>query len=257
MGGLVRRTARYRRCVTPDEYEAFTEELTARLSGDERVLGLVAVGSMAQRDYLPDRWSDHDFLLVVETGAQEAFRAELSWLPRREEIALSFRETEHGLKVLYAGSHLVEFAVFDLEELGLASINRYRVLLDSAGLEERVRALVARPRRAHGEEYLFGQLVTNVQVAIGRTARGEGLSGAFFLASAKRHLCALVARVAPESILDEFDPLRRFERAYPDLGPEIAAAGPREVLQIAERELRPHRPELAWPALEAVLLEQP
>jgi hypothetical protein len=242
--------------VRPDEYDAFTRELTESVADDPGVVGLVAVGSMAQRDYEPDEWSDHDFLLIVEPGVQEEFRADLGWLPRPDEIVLSFRETEHGLKVLYRDAHLLEFAVFDPDEIQVASVNRFRVLLDRGGVEERVRAVAARAAPAHTEEHLFGQLVTNVQVSIGRAARGEALSGAFFLTSAKRHLCALVARVAPASILDEFDPFRRFERAYPELGAEIAAAGPQELLCIARRELEPHWPELAWPALEAVLLEQ-
>ncbi|HEY6961108.1 MAG TPA: hypothetical protein VI408_04380 [Gaiellaceae bacterium] len=245
--------------MDPHAYRAFTDELRERAAADDRVVGLVAVGSMAQQDYRSDRWSDHDFLLIARDGAQEELRRDLSWLPRAGEIALSFRETAHGLKVLYRDGHLLEFAVFDLEELGVASIDRYRVLLDRGGVESRVREVRARPSHEPTDEYLFGQLVTNAQVAIGRTARGEVLSGAFFLTSAKRHLCALVARhVRSENrnLLDPFDPLRRFERAYPELGAEIAAAGPGELLRIAQRALGAVRPDLAWAALEAVLLEQ-
>jgi hypothetical protein len=245
--------------VNPDEYAAFTKELTERVSADERVVGLVAVGSMALRDYAADRWSDHDFLLVTREGVQEDLRRDLSWLPRADDVALAFRETAHGLKVLYGNAHLLEFAVFDLDELGVASIDRYRVLLDRGGVEERVREVVAGPPPMEPDDVLFGQLVTNVHVAVGRTARGEALSGEFFLVSARRHLCALVARVVPSesrSLLDRFDPLRRFERAYPELGAEIAAAAPTDLLRIARRELQPARPDLPWAALEAVLLEQ-
>lgn len=246
--------------MLPDAYDAFTRELTERLERDGRVVGLVAVGSMAQRDYRADSWSDHDFFVVVEPGTQEAFRADLSWLPRPAEIALSFRETQHGLKVVYRGAHLLEFAVFDLDELALASIDRHRVLFDRGGVEERVAAGAARPAREHDDAYLFGQLVTNVLVAYGRTERGERLSGASFLDSARRHLCALLARELPaerRSLLDAFDPLRRFEQVEPALAVEIGAAGPRALLEIARRELRDRRPDLPWPGLETVLLEQP
>ena len=37
---------------------------------------------MADRDYSPDEWSDHDFFLISQPGEQEALRQDLSWLPR-------------------------------------------------------------------------------------------------------------------------------------------------------------------------------
>src|SRR3954451_8401798 len=110
--------------VQPDDYRAFTEELRTRLTDDERVIGLVALGSMADRDYSPDEWSDHDFFVITEPGGQEALRVDLDWLPRREEVALAMRETEHGLLVLYEDGHMLEFAVFDLDEIALAGVNR-------------------------------------------------------------------------------------------------------------------------------------
>jgi hypothetical protein len=212
---------------------------------------------MAAVDYDPDRWSDHDFFLIVPAGRQEELRDDLSWLPRGDEIELAFRETAHGLKVVYADGHLAEFAVFDLEELGVAGVNRYRVLLDRGGVEERVREVAARRPQRQSDDYLFGMFVTGVQVGAGRVARGERLSGAFFLVSAARHLCALLADALPaerRSLLDDLDPLRRFELVYPELGAEIEAAlrDPATLLLIAERELQPVRPELPWQALEAV-----
>lgn len=228
------------------------------MSADERVLGLVAVGSMAAVDYVPDEWSDHDFLVITPRDGQETLRRDLSWLPRAPEITLSFRETAHGLKVLYADGHLLEFAVFDHDELEVAAVDRYRVLLDRGGVEARLREMAGRRREMPTEEFLFGMFVTAVQVGVGRTRRGEALSGAFFIVSAARHLCALLARVLPapeHGLLDEFDPLRRFECVYPELGVEIASAlqNPAALLRLAERELQPLRPELPWAALRAVL----
>jgi hypothetical protein len=239
------------------DYHAFTRRLVETLRADDRVIGLVAVGSMAARDYEPDAWSDHDFFVVTPPGGQEELRRDLSWLPRADEIVLSFRETAHGLKVLYADAHLLEFAVFDLDELRLAGVNRYRVLLDRGGVEERMDEVAARPRDQRSDEYLFGMFVTAVQVGAGRTRRGERLSGAFFLLLAARHLCALLAGAVPSerrSLLDDLDPLRRFELAHPELGAEIEAAldDPDALLALAERELRPLRPELPWRALTAV-----
>jgi hypothetical protein len=44
-------------------YERFTGRLQDSLTADDRVLGLVALGSMARQDTQPDRWSDHDFFV--------------------------------------------------------------------------------------------------------------------------------------------------------------------------------------------------
>ena len=246
----------------PDDYRAFTHELTERLSGDARAIGLVAVGSMADRDYGPDDWSDHDFFVITAPGGQEELRNDLSWLPDRERVALSFRETEHGVNVLYDDGHMLEFAVFDLDEVALAGVNRYRVLLDRGGVEERVEHVAAGPPPPREDVSLFGKTVTAASVAFGRGRRGERLSAAFMLIAATTYLSRLLIgtlAAANGSILDGFDSLRRFERVYPALGAELATivrldpvAGSTALLDVLERELRPRRPDLPWPAFDAV-----
>lgn len=161
---------------------------------ERRQLGVLqhVLGSHARRDH----------------GAAE-------WLPGHEAVALSVRETAHGLKVLYRDGRLVEVAVFDLDEIGLAGVNRYRVLLDRGGVEERVREVAARPPQQPSDEHLFGMFVASVQVGAGRARRGERLSGAFFRVWGTRYLCALLARAVPapdRALLDGLDALRRFER---------------------------------------------
>ena len=218
---------------------------------------------MADRDYSPDEWSDHDFFLISHPGEQEALRQDLRWLPAHDRISFSFRETEHGLKVLYDDGHLIEFAVFDLEEIALAGVNRYRTLLDRGGVEEACVRVRDRPRPQHDDDHLFGMVVSAALVAIGRGRRGEVLSASFMVTWALTYLTRLIARVVPAenaSILDNFDALRRFERGYPALGEELGAAmrlGPAEaglrLLEVLERELRPLRPDLGWAALDAVV----
>jgi hypothetical protein len=238
--------------MNADDYQRLTERLRERLAADERVLGLVALGSMAAQDTQPDRWSDHDFFVIVRTGDQEAFRRDLSWLPDAEDLVLSYRETAHGLKALYRNGHLLEFAVFDPAEIHLARVNRYRVLLDRGGIAEalaRVReeTVAWTATSAMGDVERFGQFLANLLVAAGRSARGESLSGRQFVGHALQHLAVLLARHVPKEVdhpLDDLDPLRRFERSWPALGRELNAMleGPpgraaQGLLEIARREL--------------------
>lgn len=219
--------------MTPERYRAFTEALANGLATDRRVLGLVAIGSMAARDYEPDEWSDHDFFVVTDPGAQEAFRTDLSWLPDAGRLVLHYRETAHGVKALYDSGHLLEFAVFDLAELRLARVNRYRVLVDRGGVEEALRdvagaTVAAVEREARDDDYLFGQLLTTLLVGVGRHRRGEELSGAQFVKQhAARPLVELVARHVPAAdagLLDGLDPFRRFDRVYPEIAREVSNA---------------------------------
>ncbi|HEY0372989.1 MAG TPA: hypothetical protein VGD79_13370, partial [Thermoanaerobaculia bacterium] len=115
-------------------YHAFTDQLAATLTADPRILGLIALGSMAEvGGRLPDRYSDHDFFVITQHA--EAFRATTEWLPHAGRIALWFRETPHGCKAVYDDGHLVEYAVFTPDELQLARVNDYRVLLDRERIE--------------------------------------------------------------------------------------------------------------------------
>ena len=183
---------------------------------------------MADRDYSPDEWSDHDFFLISQPGEQEELRQDLRWLPAHERIAFSFRETEHGLKVLYDDGHMLEFAVFDVDEIALAGVNRYRVAPRSRRRRGGVRRTCATTRgRSTTTITSSGWSLTAALVAMGRGRRGEVLSAAFLVTWGLTYLTRLLARVVPAenaSILDNFDPLRRFERAYPALGEELAVA---------------------------------
>lgn len=246
-------------------YAAFSESLSRRLAGDPRVAGLVALGSMAGGSLAPDGFSDHDFFVVTLPGRQEAFRTDLSWLPEAGRAVLVHRETEHGLKVVLDDGHLLEFAVFDLEELGAARANRYSVLLDRGGVAERITEVAAKPSEAPSDRWLCGQLLGNLLVGGGRAARGEGLSARLFVAGhAARSLLTLVSRHVPreaDAILDGLDPFRRVERAWPRLGAEIDAAlslppmgSAIALLDVASRELGPRVPD--WPAAAAATVRR-
>ncbi|MBN1967597.1 MAG: hypothetical protein JW910_23275, partial [Anaerolineae bacterium] len=151
--------------MTPDQYQTFTATLLANLSADPRVLGLIAAGSMAGTHHQPDQWSDHDFWIVTEPGAQEHFRTIFDWLPHADQIVFTMRETEHGLKLLYADGHFVEYAVFAPEELAVTKINAYKILLDRERIAARVNEVRAATvtwaaERKVDDAFLFGQFIT-------------------------------------------------------------------------------------------------
>jgi lincosamide nucleotidyltransferase B/F len=213
--------------VNIDEYNAFTNTLLANLEADPRVLGLIAVGSMAQRGTRPDEWSDHDFFVVVPPGLQEKLRTEVNWIPDLRRVIFQFRETAHGVKVLYEHGHMIEFAVFDPDELYLARVNQFRILLDRSDLARRMEEISTATSewsrsQLRDDDYLLGQILTGVLVAHGRWVRGEKLSARACLINqvvpqVVRMLVKYRQADAPE-VLDNIDPLRRFELGYGTLG---------------------------------------
>lgn len=251
-----------------DEYQAFTAALTETLDRDPRVVGLVALGSMAEADYLPDEWSDHDFFVVTIPGAQEALRADLSWLPENERIAFWFRENAYALRVVLETGHIVELVVFDETELAQASANRYRVLIDRGQVTNRMAEMAARTavqaaEALGGDDLNIGMFLVNLLVGVGRYYRGERLSGHTFVkVYALDHLLKLVIKYLPavrHDLLDNLAPSRRFEQVYPELGAELDAivmlappAAAARLLDVAEQLLGERMPAFPAVALLAV-----
>jgi hypothetical protein len=265
--------------MKPADYQRFSQRLLDGLAADERILGLVALGSMSGEPPLADEWSDHDFFVICHPGEQERLRTGLSWLPDAGELAFWFRETAHGVKALYRSGHLLEFAVFDLDELQLARINRSRTLLDRVGpgapsIESRLASLRLRTSQEAGERrsdprWLAGQLLTSLLVAAGRHRRGERMSGRALLQGAAGRLVELLARAIPpgrEGVLDTLDPFRRLEQAFPQIARDLDEALGEPVplaalrcLGIARRELAPRLrefPDDAAAVVERQLADQ-
>lgn len=250
-----------------DEYRAFTAELTETLARDPRVVGLVAAGSMADRDYPPDQWSDHDFFVVTVPGAQEAFLSEVSWLPDHQRIAYWFRENVHGLRVIYTSGHIVEPVAVDEMELAEFSANRYRVLIDRSNVAGQMAAIAARTAVQTAEalgsdSFNIGMFLVNLLVGVGRYERGERLSGHTFVkVYAQDHLLKLLIKYLPAArhdLLDNLAPSRRFEQVYPELGAAldaIALLAPPEaaarLLDLAEQALQDRMPEFPALAIDA------
>ena len=244
----------------------FTDQLLTRLASDSRVLGLIALGSMADPSYR-DQWSDHDFWLIVAPGAQHQYLNDLSWLPDPGEILIAMRHGQSYYTVLYDDRHRVECAVFEPGEADTGKIERYRVLLDRGSVE----ALAHRVcQRTHEERradlawpYTLEHLCTLVWTAYGLYRRGEWLAARHYIDTfAAGALLDLVQQHRPDDApptMDSLDPWRRLEQRRPELAAELANALEQPVpaaglalLRIAEREVAPQTPALPWEKVATV-----
>jgi hypothetical protein len=207
-------------------FGAFLDELRATAEADPDIVGLVGMGSTAERDRV-DEWSDHDFALLTTPGAQERFRQGLDWLPGTEDIALQVREHHDGLKVIYDDGHVLEFGITDLVGLADWHANAYDVLYDAGGVAEAMAKVVARPLPAGAPDDVrdVSLVLTQLFIGVGRARRGELLSaGNSIRSEAVAYLLPVLSRrieaSGPER-LDNMDPRRRFEAAHPAIGARI------------------------------------
>lgn len=84
-----------------DDYEQYIEHVQQWAVEEPDVISLVAVGSTAGLHRLPDRYSDHDLLVVTQPGAANRLLDDLGWLPVPARIAFVHRDTDNGRGVVY------------------------------------------------------------------------------------------------------------------------------------------------------------
>jgi hypothetical protein len=244
--------------VQGDEFDGFTDRLTAWAGGADGVLGLVLLGSTARTTHPPDAWSDHDFYVIAEPAATERLRSSTAWLPPRSApIALHERHTEHGAWIVYDDGHLLEYAVFTLDELAFSRSGAHRVAVDRVGdLVERIRPTLSSPPR--DPRRLATALHRALLVGGGRAARGERLAARRHLVDAAGSLLALTAMLAtPErAVADPQDPWRRAEAAHPAVATALDAilerSDPAAALELARLAARIAEAEPWWPEALAI-----
>jgi hypothetical protein len=219
------------------------EQLIARASACEGVTSLVFFGSATTAAQgRRDVWSDLDFNLFATAEAVEAVRCNWPFLPFPSRLVLTAREGADGGVAIYDDGTVYEFGVglpWDIRDPAR------EVVLDGGDL--RLAGPPDHPDAAN-EIRLF---LTKLYLGVGRVRRGEVLSGSTLIRTvALTHLCAAIrGRLAPAGP-DEpsaFDPTRRMESAYPQIGRRLAAAldhpaedAARLMLDIAREELEPN-----------------
>lgn len=227
-----------------DEFEGFSDRLAGWAAAADGVLGLVLLGSTAATTHPPDDWSDHDFFVIVEPRVAAALRASSAWLPARSAaVVLHERDTVHGAWVVYGDGHLLEYAVFTLEELSASRSGAHRIAVDRVGdLDARIRPTLEPPHR--DPRTIATGLHRALLVGGGRAARGERLVARRHLVDAAGALLALASMGAEPGrpLGDPQDPWRRVERRDPSLAAALDgilarsdAAAALELAQLAER----------------------
>ena len=243
------------------QFDNYTEQLRVSLESVREVLGLVVLGSTADST-LRDEWSDHDFWIITEVGAQDALLENLSWLPDYQNIELTVKHLPHGLTIVFHNRHKVEFAVFDATEVSSGRVDRYRVLIDRGGIAELVATVHDATRlQTQARPVTLENLCVVLWSACERHMRGELLSARQYMdAFAIDRLLSLIVNNEPaEERKDTLDPRRRLEQRSPELAAEVMAVRDQPVpqaalqlLEIAERELKPKAPTLAWDKVKLV-----
>jgi predicted nucleotidyltransferase len=251
--------------MDPLRFDDFLQELARSLEQDPRVIAVITVGSTADSRYR-DTFSDHDVWLVTEARAQNAYLADVTWIPSASRIVTTARFGGDYRTVLFDDGHLLTYAVRDTAQLNGATLERYAILFDRGqvvGLAEAARKRTAAARsRALASPELLPNTAILCWSAYVRSSRGEHLSAASLMAAAVSHCLDLLSAhgVLPrEATTDDLDPGRRLEFRLPDLAAQLhqvlgvpAASSAPVLLELLERELRPRTPQLPWSAVDTV-----
>ena len=180
--------------------------------------------------------------------------AEWAFLPRRDELVLTAREHDSGGVALYADGTLLEFGAGRPWEVTDPSCE---VLLGGADL--RLGLPPDEPDAANSVRLFLAKVL----IGVGRVRRGEVLAGGLHIRchALGALAAALRGRVPPPEVAEPncFDPLRRFEAAYPRLGENLAAALDRPpeaaglaLFRLAREVLEPGWPEFPSRAADVV-----
>lgn len=249
-------------------FDDLSEGLADGVRAHPSMVGLVLLGSASDEAAARrDEWSDHDFFALIGPGRGTQVRPDLSWLPEQERLVLTAREGEIGFVAVYDDGHVFEFAYSEAGELAGAVAGEATVVVDDD--TGSVRGLIedARARAAASDGFDPANdtrlVLVKLLIGVGRTRRGEVLNGGYFVRTwAVQHLIrAIRGRFADRSttLRDTIDPVRRFERDFPEWGARIAGIletpvedAAHGLYSFAREVLEPGWPEFPSRAADAV-----
>ncbi|MER3388954.1 MAG: hypothetical protein RJQ01_02870 [Microcella sp.] len=225
---------------TRERFEQYLWTVRDRLAGDDRILGLVGMGSTAERHRV-DEWSDHDLAIITSPGSQDEVRHERWWLPDADRIVLDVIEWHGGGTLVFDDGRVIEFGVASPDELSVWSVHHHDVLFDRGGVAEAVARAIARSPRNRNASLAdeLALVVAKVHLGAGKARRGETLAASALLrGDAVTHLLTAVAVLSPEDDrADRLDPRRRLNLTHPDLAVSLSNALRLEEVSLARRLL--------------------
>lgn len=219
--------------TAPERFDELSAGLARGVRERDGLIGLVLLGSASdEASARRDEWSDHDFFAITEAGRGREIRPDLNWLPDPDRLVLTAREGEIGFAAVYDDGHVFEFAFSDAAELDGALAGDATVVVDdAAGTTARLVA-ESRARAAAGDRFDPANdvrlVLVKLLIGVGRVRRGEVLNGGQFIRQWAVQLLVRAIRgrfaAASTSLRDPIDPLRRFERDFPEWGARIVDA---------------------------------
>jgi hypothetical protein len=212
-----------------EEYAGHDPATAALITRRDAIAGLVrdsgqglaflALGSAAETGRL-DRWSDLDFFAIVEPGSKARFVDQLDWLAGAAPIAWCYRNTVDGWKALFEDGILVEFAIFEPDELAGIPFAPGVVLWHRPGFDISLCQPQSKPPQAPpGRDWLAGEILSCLFIGLSRWRRGERTAGFRMIqVHAVDHLLDLMGQTDPGDpavVPDPFNPTRRLEFRWP------------------------------------------
>lgn len=226
--------------TTLERFEAYLSTVRDRLAADPRVVGLVGMGSTAER-WRVDEWSDHDLAIIVEPGHEDAFRFGREWLPDRDDLVIDVVEWHGGAKLVFGDGRVIELGVATVDSIRSWAVHHHDVLLDRGGVAEAVAAAVAGSKHTRDGDLRneLALVVATVRIGVGKALRGEVLAGGEMLRhDAVGHLLSAVTITSPpDARADLLDPRRRFELTHPSLARGLAEAIRQPEVELGRRLL--------------------
>lgn len=157
----------------------------------EDVLAFLGLGSMHDVSRLDDD-SDIDFFMIVEKGHKLNYLQSVKWL-EVAPIVFWYQETPDGLKVIYEDGILLEFAVFEPDELNAIPFQEGTIYYSKPSFDKNLLKPTVRLPKKHDASWILSTLLSNLYVGLLREHRGEHVA-AFLMIQvyATHHLLTLL-----------------------------------------------------------------
>ena len=240
-----------------ERFQHFLDVVVRNADADSQVVGVVVLGSGAGVSRQPDDFSDHDIWLITTGGRAPALRESIAWLPEPERIVAHLADTAHGRSVVYEDGHLIEFAVFEVEELDVTRANEYAVLYDTTDIAQRLDQIAVRTEAEMAgidPAWAAQRFIAQLLIGLGRLGRGELMSANYMIREWAANSLLQALATGAKDRLDNLDPHRRIETVLPDDTAAVVAALEQPLLEVARSliALASDRGLLEGPVLRAV-----